>query len=157
MTTVVGLLRGWHFVDATVISPQKTVCQFAADDILLYEFCYYYPMDIYFTNQKEKKKKNYHHHKYLIKTLQISYEDITRRRYKEVKYTMVMKIYLRTITQYEEDKKEEASMGCSLLHSSWSQILYRCPHHRLQVESLNLKQTCTLDLQSHFGHFPSEF
>ena len=27
----------------------------------------------------------------------------------------------------EEDKKEEASMRCSLLHGSWDQILQRCP------------------------------
>ena len=35
------------------------------------------------------------------------------------------------ITLYEEDKKEEASMRCSLLHGSWDQILRRCPsvHH----------------------------
>ena len=39
-----------------------------------------------------------------------------------------MKIYRRTqITLYEEDKKEEASMRCSLLHGSWDQILERCP------------------------------
>ena len=38
-----------------------------------------------------------------------------------------MKNYLRTkITLYEEDKKEEASMRCSLLHGSWDQILQRC-------------------------------
>ena len=29
------------------------------------------------------------------------------------------------ITLYEEDKKEEASMRCSLLHGSWDQILRR--------------------------------
>ena len=31
------------------------------------------------------------------------------------------------ITLYEEDKKEEASMRCSLLHGSWDQILWRRP------------------------------
>ena len=31
------------------------------------------------------------------------------------------------ITLYEEDKKEEASMRCSLLHGSWDQILRRRP------------------------------
>ena len=35
------------------------------------------------------------------------------------------------ITLYEEDKKEEASMRCSLLHGSWDQILRRCPSVRL--------------------------
>ena len=41
---------------------------------------------------------------------------------------MDMKNYLRTqITLYEEDKKEEASMQCSLLHGSWDQILQRSP------------------------------
>ena len=54
---------------------------------------------------------------------------------------MDMKNYLRTkIILYEEDKKEEASMRCSLLHASWDQILQRCPsvtpfwlcfHHRI--------------------------
>ena len=34
------------------------------------------------------------------------------------------------ITLYEEDKKEEASMRCSLLHGSWDQILRRRPSVR---------------------------
>ena len=39
-----------------------------------------------------------------------------------------MKNYLRTqITLYEEHKKEEASIRCSLLHGSWDQILQRLP------------------------------
>ena len=52
-----------------------------------------------------------------------------------------MKNYLWTqITLYEENKKEEASMRCSLLHGSWDQILQRrpsvtpfllCSHHRI--------------------------
>ena len=37
------------------------------------------------------------------------------------------------ITLYEEDKKEEASMRCSLLHGSWDQILRRCPSVRPSV------------------------
>ena len=37
------------------------------------------------------------------------------------------------ITLYEEDKKEEASMRCSLLHGSWDQILRRRPSVRLSV------------------------
>ena len=41
---------------------------------------------------------------------------------------MDMKNYLRTqITLYEEDKKEEASMQCSLFHGSWDQILQGRP------------------------------
>ena len=34
------LLGDWHFIAATAIKPPKAACQFAADDILLYEFCY---------------------------------------------------------------------------------------------------------------------
>ena len=44
------------------------------------------------------------------------------------------------ITLYEEDKKEEASMRCSLLHGSWDQILRRCPSVNLfsnQIGSLS--------------------
>ena len=37
------------------------------------------------------------------------------------------------ITLYEEDKKEEASMRCSLLHGSWDQILWRRPSVRPSV------------------------
>ena len=37
------------------------------------------------------------------------------------------------ITLYEEDKKEEASMRCSLLHGSWDQILRRRPSVCLSV------------------------
>ena len=45
-----------------------------------------------------------------------------------------MNNYLRTqITLYEEDKKEEASMRCSLLHGSWDQILQRRPSVRMSV------------------------
>ena len=45
-----------------------------------------------------------------------------------------MKNYLRTqITLYEEDKKEEASMRCSLLHGSWDQILQTRPSVCLSV------------------------
>ena len=55
------------------------------------------------------------------------------------------------ITLYEEDKKEEASMRCSLLHGSWDQILRRCPsvcpsvtpfwlcsHHRIIMKFLGV-------------------
>ena len=49
-----------------------------------------------------------------------------------------MKIYLRTqITQYEEDKKEEANMRCSLLHGSWDQILQRRLSVRLLLPDRN--------------------
>ena len=48
------LLGGWHFIDATAIKPPKAACQFAADDILLYEFCYYNPMDLLHHLEKGK-------------------------------------------------------------------------------------------------------
>ena len=54
---------------------------------------------------------------------------------------MDMKNYLQTqITLYEEDKKEEASMRCSLLHGSWDQILQRCPSVDRIVSALYLLQ-----------------
>ena len=42
------------------------------------------------------------------------------------------------ITLYEEDKKEEASMRCSLLHGSWDQILRRRPSVRPSVRPSRL-------------------
>ena len=48
----------------TAIKPLKAACQFAADDILLYEFCYYYLMDLlHHFGRKEKE----------LSPLQISY------------------------------------------------------------------------------------
>ena len=44
------------------------------------------------------------------------------------------------ITLYEEDKKEEASMRCSLLHGSWDQILRRCPSVDRIVSALYLQE-----------------
>ena len=65
---------GWHFIAATAIKPPKGVCQFAANDILLYEFCYHNPMDLLHHLGKDKEELSplqYH-----IKFLQ--YQDITR-------------------------------------------------------------------------------
>ena len=63
------LLGGWHFIAATAIKPPKAACQFAADDILLYEFCYYNPMDI--LHHLEKGKKELSPLQYHIKSLHI--------------------------------------------------------------------------------------
>ena len=70
MTPVAG---GWHFIAATAIKPLKVACQFAADDTLLYEFCYYNPMDLHHQLEKDKEESSplqYHINFYNIKTLQ---------------------------------------------------------------------------------------
>ena len=63
------LLGGWHFIAATAIKPPKAACQFAADDILLYEFCYYNPMDL--LHHLEKGKEELSPLQYHIKSLHI--------------------------------------------------------------------------------------
>ena len=50
------LLGGWHFIAATAIKPPKAACQFAADDILLYEICYNIQW-IYFTIWEKGKEE----------------------------------------------------------------------------------------------------
>ena len=65
----VRLLGGWHFIAATAIKPPKAACQFAADDILLYEFCYYNPMDL--LHHLEKGKEELSPLQYHIKSLHI--------------------------------------------------------------------------------------
>ena len=72
------------------------------------------------------------------------------------------------ITLYEEDKKEEASMRCSLLHGSWDQILRRRPSVRVfrtffqhalryQIETWYMHlvgdTTCRVWVSSQLGHF----
>ena len=63
------LLGDWHFIAATAIKPPKAACQFAADDILLYEFCYYNPMDS--LHHLEKGKEELSPLQYHIKSLHI--------------------------------------------------------------------------------------
>ena len=63
------LLGGWHFIAATAIKPSKAACQFAADDILLYEFYYYNPMDL--LHHLEKGKEELSPLQYHIKSLHI--------------------------------------------------------------------------------------
>ena len=63
------LLGGWHFIAATAIKPPKAACQFAADDILLYEFCYYNPMDL--LHHLKKGKEEMSPLQYHIKSLHI--------------------------------------------------------------------------------------
>ena len=70
-------------VAATAIKPPKAACQFAADDILLYKFCYNIQW-IYFTiweKGKEELSPLQYHFKslHIISSLYISYQDITRR------------------------------------------------------------------------------
>ena len=55
-------------IAATAIKPPKAACQFAADDILLYELCYYNPMDL--LHHLEKGKEELSPLQYHIKTLQ---------------------------------------------------------------------------------------
>ena len=69
------LLGGWHFIAATAIKPLKAACQFAADDTLLHEFCYYNPTDL--LNHLGKDTEESSPLQYHIKFLQ--YQDITRR------------------------------------------------------------------------------
>ena len=63
------LLGGWHFIAATAIKPPKAACQFAADDILLYDFCYHNPMDL--LHHWEKGKEELSPLQYHIKSLHI--------------------------------------------------------------------------------------
>ena len=53
VTPVAG---GWHFIAATAIERPKATCQFAADDILLYECFDIILSNEYLSNQLERKK-----------------------------------------------------------------------------------------------------
>ena len=64
-----GCWGGWHFIAAIAINPPKAACQFAADDILLYEFCYYSPMDL--LHHLEKGQEELSPLQYHIKSLHI--------------------------------------------------------------------------------------
>ena len=56
------------------------------------------------------------------------------------------------ITLYEEDKKEEASMRCSLLNGSWDQILRRRPSVCRRHGFRSISQVCFGISISNFMH-----
>ena len=72
---VVGGEYWFHFIAATAIKTLKAACHFTADDILLYEFCYYNPVDLLHHLEKDEEESSplqYHIKslQYHIKTLQ---------------------------------------------------------------------------------------
>ena len=109
------LLGGWHFIAATAIKPPKAACQFAADDILLYEFCYYNPMDL--LHHLEKGKEELSPLQYHIKSLHI-----ISRHYK--KSLLRSKIYhgyeeLSTDTNYPIWRRQERRSKYAVQLASW--------------------------------------
>ena len=108
------LLGGWHFIAATAINPPKAACQFAADDILLYEFCYYNPMDL--LHHLEKGKEELSPLQYHIKSLLI----ISRHYKKSLLRSQIYHGYeeLSTDTNYPIWRRQERSKYAVQL-ASW--------------------------------------
>ena len=129
-------------------------------DILLYKICYNIQW-IYFTIW-EKGKEELSPLQYHFKSLHIisrHYKKSLLRSqiyhgYEELSTDTNYPIWRRQITLYEEDKKEEASMRCSLLHGSWDQILRRRPsvphavsalyHLQLWMDSFRIRHKWSL-------------
>ena len=105
---------GWHFIAATAIKPPKAACQFAADDILLYEFCYYNPMDL--LHHLEKGKEELSPLQYHIKSLHI----ISRHYKKSLLRSQIYHGYeeLSTDTNYPIWRRQERSKYAVQL-ASW--------------------------------------
>ena len=108
------LLGGWHFIAATAIKSPKAACQFAADDILLYEFCYYNPMDLLHHLEKGNDELSPLH---TILSLYISYEDITR----SLLRSQIYHVYeeLSTDTDYPIWRRQERRSKYSVQLASW--------------------------------------
>ena len=126
------LLGGWHFIAATAIKPPKAACQFAADDILLYEFCYYNPMDL--LHHLEKGKEELSPLQYHIKSLNI----ISRHYKKSLLRSQIYHGYeeLSTDTNYPIWRRQERRSKYAVQLASWGswdQILQRCPSVCLQT------------------------
>ena len=109
------LLGGWHFIAATAIKPPKAACQFAADDILLYEFCYYNPMDL--LHHLEKGKEELSPLQYHIKSLHI----ITRHYKKSLLRSQIYHGYeeLSTDKNYPIWRRQERRSKYAVQLASW--------------------------------------
>ena len=83
-------------VRPSVRKPPKAACQFAADDILLYKFCYYNPMDLLHHLEKGKEELSplqYHH------TMDLLWE----------KFWWILPLYMKPISF-----QSKASVVCSV-------------------------------------------
>ena len=109
------LLGGWHFIAATAIKPPKAACQFAADDILLYEFCYHNPMDL--LHHLEKGKEELSPLQYHIKSLHI----ISRHYKKSMLRSQIYHGYeeLSTDTNYPIWRRQERRSKYVVQLASW--------------------------------------
>ena len=109
------LLGGWHFIAATAIKPLKAACQFAADDILLYEFCYYNPMNL--LHHLEKGKEELSPLQYHIKSLHI----ISRHYKKSLLRSQIYHGYeeLSTDTNYPIWRRQERRSKYAVQLASW--------------------------------------
>ena len=109
------LLGGWHFIAATAIKPPKAACQFAADDILFYEFCYYNPMDLF--HHLEKGKEELSPLQYHIKSLHI----ISRHYKKSLLGSQIYHGYeeLSTDKNYPIWRRQERRSKCAVQLASW--------------------------------------
>ena len=86
-----------------------------------------YPMDL--LHHLEKGNEELSPLQYHIKSLHIISRHYKKSLLRSQIYHGYEELSTDTNTLYEEDKKEEASMRCSLLHGSWDQILQRCLSH----------------------------
>ena len=140
------LLGGQHFIAATAINPLKAACQFAADDILLYEFCYYNPMDL--LHHLEKNKKNHHHYNTIL-----SLYNIISRLYK--KSLLRSQIYhgyeeLSTDTNYPIWRRRERRSKYAVQLASWQ---LRSNSSKMSVHPSVRPSVCDM----FFTMFPSSY
>ena len=125
------LLGGWHFIAATAIKPPKAACQFAADDILLYEFCYYNPMDL--LHHLEKGKEELSPLQYHIKSLHI----ISRHYKKSLLRSQIYHGYeeLSTDTNYPIWRRQERRSKYAVQLPSW-QLRSNSPNMSVHLSDL---------------------
>ena len=152
---------GQWLLAGTVIQAPKPVCQFMAEDIpppVLIQLVIRYLVNLLVRIKEPSSPTGWQ------QSPQPQTEDTKKSRkldcvatgfiYNDaVNFTVdICPNYLRTpITLYEEDKKEGASMRCSLLHGSWDQILQRRPS--VDKVSRTFWKNCWLN-SFHTWHLP---
>ena len=136
-------------VCATAIKPPKAACQFAADDILLYEFCYYNPMDL--LHHLEKGKEELSPLQYHIKSLHI----ISRHYKKSLLRSQIYHGYeeLSMDTNYPIWRIQERRSKYAVQLASWqlrsnspkmfvTKFVRAITHHPFKLGSPNLDHRC---------------
>ena len=149
------LLGGWHFIAATAIKPPKAACQFAAGDILLYEFCYYDPIDLLHHLEKGKEELSPLQYNTMLSLYNIISRHYTKSLLRSQIYHGYEELY--TDTNYPIWRRQERRSKYAVQLASW-QLRSNSPKTSVRPASRVRSVVLTLQmLETEYSSFGDQY